>query len=1062
MNDDERITNQVLGPVTGKVVQIGHADSVTYVGTPPAQSRYRQWVRQVAPEQLVGREAELAELARFCTAPDGAPAYVWWRAAPWTGKSALMASFVLSPPDGVRVVSFFVTARSLGDDTREAFVDVVQEQLAEVLGAAKDPEARNLNAVFAEAAAHCRNRGERLVLVVDGLDEDRGASSGGHSIAALLPFPENGLRVIVASRLNPDVPPDVRGDHPLRAPGIERSLAPSPAAVAAKADMERELDGLLQDQEDLLGFLVAARGGLSSDDLAQLTQRRPRDVERVLNSAASRSFTRRPAHWRPREAPAVFLLGHENLHREAVEALGGELSRYRAAIDEWAAGYRSAGWPPDTPQFLLRGYFRLVQESGDPTALVDLAGDPARHERLLDVSGGDLAAMGELDAARAALLASDEPDLVRLIMMDTYRDNFRERNKITPERLPVVWAALGQFDHAVALAQSMIDPASRTRALRELAGELVRTGEPERAEQLAEDEHDPDLRDALLAETAVTLVHCGKHAAAARIADRASADRRRRIAAVTAAVRELDFSRAGQLAGEISRKDLRDWTLSELALLAVGDLDAAAELAGAIAHEVRRRETFGELAQRLVRAGEIDRARAFAQEHGAAGVLFHLDLTAELAASDDLAVAVGERFDEADREHRFVPVLVEFLVATDRLRDIPAVLASMTNPFVRRTALLRFVQALVAAGEADRAFQWTAQYLSTRRSAFELQDDARRFVILADALLAAGDRVRARQAAERAEAMTRRPADDPRAAAAIGALSKTVVAAGDVRRAELLAPLVRSEWQGLKEIKSLASLLAGQGDPRTAEKLICGVNFWTAMREPLILLVRRLRAAGDHAGLARLADYVRGRVKETPRDRQFGWSDWHAVIVMLAAVGEPAEVVELVAASSTVVDVGVAIEDAIADLAARGEAAAALELCGYLTERRLAQVQRILVRGLAGAGHLDQAEAVIESVEDDQEQERLILAFLPELAKHDLPRALARTRLVEAEEDRARVLVEVSAAAPPDERRRILAEAVSLDHWSVIVPALDTEELAGLLDVADRFGALYRQEDPDA
>ncbi|WP_409465997.1 hypothetical protein [Amycolatopsis sp. GA6-003] len=1054
---DERITNQVLGPVTGKVVQIGHAESVVVHAGSPARSRYRQWVRQVAPEHLVGRETELAELARFCTAPDGAPAYAWWRAAPWTGKSALMASFVLSPPEGVRVVSFFVTARSLGDDTREAFVDVVQEQLAEVLGAAKDPEARNLNAVFAEAAAHCRNRGERLVLVVDGLDEDRGASSGGHSIAALLPFPENGLRVIVASRLNPDVPPDVRSDHPLRAPGIERLLAPSPAAVAAKADMERELDALLQDQEDLLGFLVAARGGLSSDDLAQLTQRRPRDVERVLNSVASRSFTRRPAHWRPREAPAVFLLGHENLHREAVEAFGAELSRYREAIDEWAAGYRSAGWPPGTPQFLLRGYFRLVQESGDVATLVDLAGDPARHERLLDVSGGDLAAMGELEAARTALLASAEPDLVRLITLDTYRDNFRDRNKITPVRLPAVWAALGQFDHAVALAQAMTDPRSRTRALLELAGELARAGQAERAERLADDEHDPELRDSVLAETAVALVHRGDSAAAARIADRVSADQRRRIAAVA----EPDFSRAGQLAGEISGEDLRDRTLGELAVRAVEDLDAAVELAGAVTHELRRHEIFDELADRLVRRGEADRARALARENSSAGVLFRLDLIAELAASDDPAGAVGARLRAEDREYTFVPVLIEFLAGTGRLGEVPAVLDSMANPFARREATTRFVRALAAAGEAGQAFHWTAQYPAARRSSFDLGAEADRFVILADALLAAGDRARARQAAERAEALTRRPVDDPRAAAAISALSKTVVAAGDVRRAELLAPLVQSELQGLAEIRSLASLLAERGDPRIAEKLIRGVEFWSAMREPVTLLARRLRAEGDRAGLARIADYVRSRVKEAPPDGS-GWNESRAAIVMLAAVGEPAELVRLVAARPEEANLGFAIEDAMANLAARGEASAALELCGYLDERDVVQARRVLVRGLAAAGHLGQAETVLESVGNEQERERLTLAFLPELARHDLPRALARARLVESAEDRARLLVEISAAAPPGERRRILAEAVALDHWSVIVPALDTDELAGLLDVADRFGALYRQDAPDA
>ncbi|WP_261558194.1 hypothetical protein, partial [Frankia tisae] len=41
---------------------------------------------------------------------------------------------------------------------------------------------------FADAAAYCEARGQRLVLVVDGLDEDRGVTGpGARSIAGLLP-----------------------------------------------------------------------------------------------------------------------------------------------------------------------------------------------------------------------------------------------------------------------------------------------------------------------------------------------------------------------------------------------------------------------------------------------------------------------------------------------------------------------------------------------------------------------------------------------------------------------------------------------------------------------------------------------------------------------------------------------------------------------------------------------------------------------------------------------------------------------------------------------------------
>ena len=93
---------------------------------PVARSVYLQQVQQIFPWQLIGRDAELAELEAFCTEPDGG-SYVWWQGPPWAGKSALMAWFVLHPPAGVRVVSFFITARFAGQSDRTAFLEVVLE-----------------------------------------------------------------------------------------------------------------------------------------------------------------------------------------------------------------------------------------------------------------------------------------------------------------------------------------------------------------------------------------------------------------------------------------------------------------------------------------------------------------------------------------------------------------------------------------------------------------------------------------------------------------------------------------------------------------------------------------------------------------------------------------------------------------------------------------------------------------------------------------------------------------------------------------------------------------------
>lgn len=98
-----------------------------------AAPAYLQQVSQMAPEKLSAREPELADLTAFCTRQGGV-AYSWWRAPAWSGKSALLSWFVLHPSPGVRLVSFFVTARLGGQADRTAFLDVVLDQLARLLG----------------------------------------------------------------------------------------------------------------------------------------------------------------------------------------------------------------------------------------------------------------------------------------------------------------------------------------------------------------------------------------------------------------------------------------------------------------------------------------------------------------------------------------------------------------------------------------------------------------------------------------------------------------------------------------------------------------------------------------------------------------------------------------------------------------------------------------------------------------------------------------------------------------------------------------------------------------
>jgi hypothetical protein len=330
----------------------------------PIQSAYLGQVKRIAPPRLLDRDAELADLAAFCLQEHRGP-YVWWRAGPWAGKSALLSTFVLHPPtdlrDRVRIVSFFITARLAAQDTREAFTTVLLEQLCELTAQPLPPTIDEttregfLLQLLDQAATACQATERRLVLVVDGLDEDRSVTTGphGHSIASLLPGdPPAGMRIIVAGRPNPPIPDDVADWHPLRDPRIIRLLADSQHARDLQRLGQAELKRLLKGtpiQQDLVGLLTTARGGLSGPDLRELTGVSLVEIEDVLHTVSGRAFTSRLAQWSPQTRPEVYLLGHEELHNAATHYLGEDnLVGYRDRVHAWADTYRvpTNGGPP--------------------------------------------------------------------------------------------------------------------------------------------------------------------------------------------------------------------------------------------------------------------------------------------------------------------------------------------------------------------------------------------------------------------------------------------------------------------------------------------------------------------------------------------------------------------------------------------------------------------------------------------------------------------------------------------------------------------------------------------
>lgn len=184
-------------------------------------------VRTISSRRLLNQQPRLNALVSFCLAPESAQGqYLWVRGPAGSGKSALLSSFALSPPAGVSVVSYFIGA--IGRDKAE-FHSVLSSQLSEVLGhpirvGRRSSDAKgDLSGLLKEAALHCRRRGGRLVLIVDGLDDISGdaINLSAHGLGAMLPMdPPSGMRIVVSSRANKLPHLSLPERHPLRVDSV--------------------------------------------------------------------------------------------------------------------------------------------------------------------------------------------------------------------------------------------------------------------------------------------------------------------------------------------------------------------------------------------------------------------------------------------------------------------------------------------------------------------------------------------------------------------------------------------------------------------------------------------------------------------------------------------------------------------------------------------------------------------------------------------------------------------------------------------------------------------------
>jgi len=754
-----------------------------------SRSVYLEQVRRIAPPHLQDRETELTELARYCLDTDGG-SYAWWRAGPWAGKSALLSTFVLHPSaelaERVWIVSFFITARLAASDTREAFTDVLLEQLAVLLGQSLPtvlPEATReayMLSLLSQAAATCQDEGRRLVLVVDGLDEDRGVTIGpdAHSIAGLLPSdPPAGMRVIVASRPDPPVPDDVPDWHPLRDPAIIRPLLASPHARDVQRLGRQELQRLLRGskaEQDVLGLLTAARGGLSAWDLAELAGVPRWEVEEIVRTAAGRTLQGRLSLLNPRTRPAVYLLGHEELQAAARDYLGDRLVGYYERLHAWAARYRAGGWPPETPEYLLAGYFKLLEDLGDLPRMTELAVDIDRHDRMLDLSGGDAVTLSETLTTLDRIAVQNDPDLASALALACHRDHLADRNAHIPDNLPAVRAALGQLPRAEALARSITHPVSRASALAEVAAALAQAGQYQQAEAIARSITQPESQARALAEVAGALAKAGQHEQAEVIAAQAEAVARSIIGSVWQA-RAL-----AEVAGALAR---------------AGQYQQAEAITGSISYGDSRARALAEVAAALAQAGQYQRAEAIAaQAEAVARSITQPEYQARVLAEVAGALAKAGQHEQA-----------EAIAA-----QAEAVARSVSHADSQASALVKVAETLAWAGQYQQA-EAVARSISGRGG------QAHALARVAEALAQAGRHEQAEAIAARAGSLAHSITDPVRQAAVLADVAGALAKAGRYDKAEAIASGIGSSvWQG-NALAKMATALNHAGRHERAE-----------------------------------------------------------------------------------------------------------------------------------------------------------------------------------------------------------------------------------------------------
>ena len=817
-------------------------------------------LRQLAPDTLVDREQELADLEAFVCRSDD----VWYamEADMVSGKTAVMASFALNPPDDVHMVSFFI--RRIGGDgsDRGSFAFVMGAQLAKILGheytePVRDPaQHTEFRQLLRRAAAACRSEivPRPLVLLIDGIDEDSyfenpdGADA--KSILSLLPrrLPE-GVKIISASRPNPRLPEDVICDADRRIV----SLKPSP--IAEKSINRKDMKIFFKSDVavDIGAFLAACGGVLTVEDLRRLLTMRGHqrirtwDVREYVDRSPGRILTPVDVGFGGQEVLA-YRLGHDVVTRAVIRELDSDsfgegdepederwwapirekaLAPYGAIIRDWVKECARKGWGPSTPSYMLSEacFDLMIDNKGDCSSSVQivLGRDRYNKNRCNEMQrrfGRRSQVLRMIDHECFAILDMSRGEIPESVTTSIFevaesRKSLVQASTYIPGLLKLYVSYLNIApEAALDMIMAVDEPKDRLEALRETMKAATESGRGYTfltpfLDTIGSLVFYRDIRDEIMCLLTDILVFIGDATSNYKAGDNVDVDLEGWLNEVLVSIKMEDT-----LPQSLSSPESVDGSGGDAHTIAPFLL-IAEYVAGRIEQPWVRAEALAGVAGALARAGLTDEALAVAEQIEQPWV--------RVEALAGVAGALA-RAGDVERARRVAENAVN---TAEQIKE----------PWVRAEALAEAAGALARAGLTDEA-------LAVAERIEQSWERAEALAEAAGALARAGDVERARRAAENTVNTAEQIEDPEERAQVLASVAGVLARAGAIDEAREIVAMIDEPSSRSRAQSAVIKALVGKGSSNEA------VNMLRAALAEVEGLVRRQDAADCCATLA--------------------------------------------------------------------------------------------------------------------------------------------------------------------------------------------------------------------